>query len=265
MRINTLASGSSGNSIFIEGGGSRILIDAGCSGKNIAQSLIKGCAVSPEELDGIVVTHAHRDHICGVGVLSRRFDLPIYATQGTWSEMERLIGSIRPENICLLERKGDFALRGMRIQTFPTSHDALDSVGLVCSSGAESVGIATDTGVFTPEMADMLNNLSCLILESNHDRKMLSAGPYPRHLKQRIASATGHMCNEVCARALLKIMGSRTRHIILAHLSAENNLPRLALQTVRSILEAEQVCLEGISLQTAPRYIPGQCICLGDA
>lgn len=259
MKACTLMSGSSGNALYLEAAGTRILVDAGQTGKKIVQALEESCGVSPRDLDGIIVTHAHRDHICGAGILSRRYDLPIYATEGTWHEMNPLIGKIKPDNVLYMGSEHKFELNDLQIETFPTSHDAMESVGLVCSSLGISTGIATDSGVFTAKMSLKLKNMDCLILESNHDKQMLHNGPYPWPLKKRIASIIGHLSNEGAAQALLKVIGEKTGNVILAHLSEENNKPALALETVKSTLQKSQVSIDGVDISVAPRYKPGRC------
>lgn len=250
-------SGSSGNAIYIETTKTKVLVDAGQSGKRVAQALLDGCGIVPGDLDGILVTHAHRDHICGVGVLCRRYKLPVYATEGTWFEMEPLIGPVPFECRKMLEVGGKLEIKDLQAETFPTSHDAMEPVGLVCQKKGKGLGIATDSGVFTSRMSAMLKGLDCLILEANHDTEMLHTGPYPWPLKKRIASVWGHLSNEAAAQALLKTIGDDTKNIVLSHLSQENNRPHLALETVRNTLKNNSVCLEDVEISIAPRYCPG--------
>lgn len=260
MKVNTLMSGSSGNAIYIAGERSNVLIDAGHTGKGLTEALAVGCQLSPGELDAIFITHAHRDHIRGAGVLSRKYDLPIYATEGTWAEMEPLIGNIKTNNKCYLKEAEPLEVGDLVIECFPLSHDALEPVGFRCSSATKSVGVATDSGVFTAKMQEALHNVDCLILEANHDLGMLNKGPYPWYLKKRIASVNGHLSNEGAGQALLKTIGEKTRKVILAHLSEENNKPELALDTVRNILERNRINLEEVNITVAPRYCPGPLI-----
>lgn len=254
-------SGSSGNAIFVETAGAKLLIDAGQSGKNITRALEEGCNTNPRELDALLITHAHRDHIAGVGILSRRYRLPVYATAGAWQEMNGLIGAVQPRLKNIIEPDKTWQLGDIRIETFPTSHDALEPVGFILSDGeGKTVGIATDSGVFTARMGKALLNMDCLVLEANHDTAMLHNGPYPWPLKKRIAGVLGHLSNEGAGQALLKTIGEKTKRVILAHLSAENNKPSLALETVRSALETNQVSLEDVDIEVAPRHQPGRCV-----
>ena len=257
MKISTLMSGSSGNAIYIETAHSKVLIDAGQTGKGLAKALEEGCQTLPSELDAIFITHAHRDHIHGAGVLSRKYDLPLYATEGTWTEMAPLIGVIKPHNINYIRETEAIEMGDLVLESFPISHDALEPIGFRCSNADKTVGIATDSGVFTARMAQSLHNVDCLVLESNHDPEMLHKGPYPWSLKKRIASVVGHLSNEGAGKALLKTMGERTKEVILAHLSEENNKPALAIRTVSDILQKNQVMLKDVNITVAPRYRPG--------
>lgn len=258
MEINTLMSGSSGNAIFVSTKQSKILIDAGQTGKAITNCLAAGCHIEPCDLDAIFITHGHRDHIHGAGILSRKYDLPIYATEGTWSEMEPLIGAIKEHNKCYLRENDKIEIRDLVIKSFPISHDALEPVGYRCESVGKSVGVATDSGVFTNRMQEALYNVDCLVLEANHDVDLLNNGAYPWYLKKRIASVSGHLSNDSAGQALLRIMGDCTREVILAHLSEDNNRPDLALDTVYGILEQNSVDLEKINITVAPRFQPSQ-------
>ncbi len=257
MRIRTLMSGSSGNAIYIETSKTKILIDAGQAGRRLSQALEEGCGVKAGELDAILVTHAHRDHILGAGVMSRRYDLPLYATEGTWCEMESLIGPVAPEWRYYIDTEKTWQIGDIKIEPFPTSHDALEPIGVICSCGQKRVGMATDSGVFTTRMGNVLKNLDCLVLEANHDVKLLNEGPYPWPLKKRIAGVLGHLSNDGAGQALLKICEEKTKNVILAHLSEENNKPSLALETVQEALKSHQVSLENIDIMVAPRHRPG--------
>jgi phosphoribosyl 1,2-cyclic phosphodiesterase len=257
MKICTLMSGSSGNAIYIESGKNKILIDAGQSGKALAQALDETCGISPDMLDAVLITHAHRDHVAGAGVMSRRYKLPLYATEGTWQEMEPLVGNIAPERKRFIESGDSLEIGDIKVETFPTSHDALEPVGYICTSGRKSAGVATDSGVFTSRMARMLVNLDCLVLEANHDPELLINGKYPWPLKRRISSVLGHLSNQDAGQALLKTLGERTRKVILAHLSEENNRPGLALDSVEEVLRIHKVELEDVDIAVAPRYNPG--------
>lgn len=253
MKFCSLYSGSSGNSLFVSSNNTKILIDAGLSGKRI-QSALDTIAENPKEIGGIVVTHEHSDHIHGVGVLSRRFDLPIYANQKTWAAMMKDLGKIAEHNVKSFDFEKPFNIQDFQIEAFKTSHDAADPAGFVISDGKKRLGIATDSGMITPEMRSALCGCDLVVLESNHDVSMLEAGSYPFYLKQRIKSDFGHLSNETAGALALALVAKDTRQLVLAHLSQENNYPLLAYQTTARILTEAGVVLGGdVTLCVAKR------------
>jgi phosphoribosyl 1,2-cyclic phosphodiesterase len=250
-------SGSSGNSIYIETSRAKVLIDAGNSGKAIALALNEACGKSLCDLDALLITHGHRDHIMGAGVLARKYKMPVYATEGTWSESGPLIGKIEQEQKRYINVEKSLEIGDLKIEAFPLSHDSIEPVGFHLAEGVKSLGIATDSGVYTSRMEKMLRNVDCLVLEANHDLEMLKNGPYPWPLKKRISSILGHLSNESAGQALLRTLGGNSKHVILAHLSQENNKPSLALETVIKTLEESQFSLDDVDITVAPRYKPG--------
>ena len=262
MKVCTLISGSSGNAIYVETAQTKLLIDAGQSGKAISQALEEACGKSPQELDALLLTHGHRDHIMGAGVLARRYHLPVYATEGTWCELESLPGTIKEEQQNYICAQKTLEICDLKIEPFTVSHDAIEPVGFLLSQGKKSLGVATDSGVFTTQMTRVLRNADCLVLEANHDLELLKNGPYPWPLKKRISGIMGHLSNESAGNALLRVLGKASRQVMLAHLSAENNNPALALQTVQDILKTNQFNLAEIDVMVAPRYKPSACVSL---
>ena len=253
MKFCSLYSGSSGNSLFVSHSKTKLLIDAGLSGKRIEQAL---CSIDelPAQLGGILVTHEHRDHIHGVGVLSRRYDLPVYANFATWESMRDSLGQIAEHNVRVFETGRAFVIGDLQIEAFNTSHDAVESVGFTIDSGCSSVGVATDTGVITPRIMEALKGRDLVVLESNHDPAMLEAGRYPFPLKQRIKGNHGHLSNEICGETVCTLVKEGLDKVVLAHLSEENNYPLLAYQTTARILEAEGIQPgEDLSLVVASR------------
>lgn len=253
MKFCSLYSGSSGNSLFVSQNSTKLLVDAGLSGKRIEQGL---CAIDelPTQLGGILVTHEHRDHIHGVGVLSRRYDLPIYANFDTWESMRKDLGKIAAHNVCVFETGRPFVIGDLQIKAFGTSHDAVASVGFTIECGNSSLAIATDTGVVTPTIIEALQNRDLVVLESNHDPAMLEAGRYPFPLKQRIKGNRGHLSNEICGQTVCDLVKAGLDKVVLAHLSEENNYPLLAYQTTTRILEAQGIKPgEDLSLAVAGR------------
>lgn len=240
MRFCPLCSGSSGNATYLEAGNARLLIDAGLSCKRICE-LLAAIGVAPASLTAILITHEHIDHIRGVNVLSKRFDLPVYANADTWRAMRMQLKDVAPKNVCAFESDCDFFLGSVRVLPFSTPHDAVHAVGYVVSYNGRKAGVCTDIGHTDNRILEILGGCDLLLFEANHDVDMLMAGSYPYLLKKRILSGNGHLCNEDCAQALVKLRERGVRSVILGHLSKENNYPELALITVRSVLEAAGV------------------------
>lgn len=255
MDYCSLMSGSWGNCHFVKAGETSLLIDAGQSGKRILTNMAMAGYGDGSSLSAILVTHAHRDHIAGVGVLARRLKLPVYATEGTWFEMGAIAEEIPQEYKHIIDPSEKWRIGSIDLEAFPTSHDALESVGYVLRQDDKGIGIATDCGVFTNRMERILQDLPLLVLEANHDVEMLRKGRYPFYLKKRIAGIDGHLSNEDAAAGLLKILGQKTKQVVLAHLSQENNTPEKALKAV-----SEMLLGKGLMLSVAPRCTPGECI-----
>ncbi|HEY5562439.1 MAG TPA: MBL fold metallo-hydrolase [Clostridiaceae bacterium] len=239
MIFCSLYSGSSGNSIFVSSGSSRILIDAGLPGKRIEEAL-KNIGEDPKNLDGIFVTHEHSDHSKGLGVLSRRYDIPIYANELTWESLHGIIGTVKDTNIKIIDNYGT-SVKDLDISCFSLPHDAVNPVGYSINHYNKKVCIATDLGFFSPEVKNNIKDADVLLLESNHDVEMLKFGPYPYVLKRRILSDKGHLSNESCGKAILEIFDDKHKNVILGHLSKTNNIPELAYQTVISILQENKI------------------------
>ena len=227
LRFAPLFSGSSGNAIYVGCDGAHILIDAGLPGIRVAKAL-ESVGVSPGELDAILVTHEHSDHIHGVGVLSRKYDVPVYATAGTWSAMESKIGAVAAKNICMIEPEINFFLGPVEIMAFSTPHDAADSVGYAFELDRSRFALATDIGCVRDSWLKHVLGADAVLLESNYDPDMLQAGPYPYDLKKRILSKRGHLSNDDAGATAVKLIEAGARQIVLGHLSKENNFPELA-------------------------------------
>ncbi|MFZ5944981.1 MAG: MBL fold metallo-hydrolase [Bacillota bacterium] len=258
MRICSFASGSSGNCYYIGSEEKNILIDAGISGKRIVEGLSQ-MDLEGDEIDAIFVTHEHIDHIQSLGVLARKFKTPIYASRGTWRGMENKIGTVDQDLCHTLHSKGSLEIGDINIEWFPTSHDANESIGFLIENQNKFIGLATDTGRISKEMGNILNNIEMLILEANHDEAMLLGGSYPAYLKRRISGNNGHLSNRAAGQALLDVIGEKTKSVLLAHLSQENNLPGLALKTVKDILLENGIDFN-FNIDVAPRSQAGSCI-----
>ena len=254
MKINfcTIASGSSGNSAFLSVDGVGILIDAGLSGV-----AIRAAIENLSEISAIFVTHEHSDHIKGAGVLSRRLNLPIYATEGTWSYMDYFssIGKIAPHNRHVIAAKRAVELENMRIMPFPIPHDANEPVGYTIEIGSRKISIATDMGRICSDVAEAIMDSDILLIEANHDVDTLKYGSYPEVLKRRILSDLGHLSNVSAGLLIQQIYTKKLKHIILGHLSEENNTPQMAYSTVEGILDAAKIPINReVTLHVARKY-----------
>ena len=230
MRFCVLASGSKGNSTYVETGATRILIDAGLSGKAIEQRLA-AIQVDPSSLSAILVTHEHHDHICGVGVLSRRFRLPVFMNEQTLVAGGKILRELA---LCRPFVTGDsFSFQDCIIHPFLVSHDAVDPVGFCIDDGKHSLGYCTDTGKVSHLMRHRLSSCHGLIIESNHDPVMLKTGPYPEYLKQRVRSNVGHLPNHEAADFIDSLRHEQLHHVVLAHISETNNHPDLVWAAMR--------------------------------
>ncbi len=235
LQLCPLRSSSKGNSTIIYDDTTKILVDCGISGKVLAESLALN-QIAPEEINAILVTHEHSDHIKGVGVISRKYNIPVYANEATWQAMAHQLGKISDDNIRIFETGNSFSINEIRVHTFHTPHDAAESVGYVFENKECRVAVATDMGFVTDEVLNAIQGCNSALIEANYDPNMLEIGTYPYELKRRIKSNTGHLCNNDSG-ALAQILAENgTREIILGHLSEENNFPQLALKTVENFV-----------------------------
>ena len=240
MKFAVLASSSAGNSTYVEGGGARILVDAGTNRKTLAAAL-GPLGVSLSDLDAILLTHEHDDHVSALAVVERKVGTPVYATFGTFDGYEQDHGGPDAcdgwDRTCF-EPGEPFAIGGLSVEPFSTSHDAADPVGFVLSEGDARLGFATDLGFATALVAQRLRGCSALALEFNHDVRMLeNSGRHPS-LIQRIRGRSGHLSNDQAAELLAAVAGSGLRHVVPMHLSGECNEPALAVAAARDALRA---------------------------
>jgi len=240
VQFCSLASGSSGNCHFLTDEESYILVDAGLSGKQI-QGKLNEIGMDPNKLSAILISHEHIDHIQGAGILSRRFNIPIYANEGTWQGMELKLGKVATENIKVFKTAKSFNVGDIQIKPYSISHDANEPVGFCLESQGIKISIATDLGHMTEDITTEIKDSHLVVLESNHDVEMLKAGGYPYYLKRRILSNEGHLSNDAAGYAIVDLVKNNVKNILLAHLSKENNFPELAMATVRNILESNQI------------------------
>lgn len=234
-RFCSLYSSSSGNCTYIGSGDSGILIDIGVSAKRTADALL-AIGVDPSSIRSAFITHEHSDHINGVRVFAKRFGTTVYASRGTLDGMNSFGIFSSGLSAYIMPSEGT-ETDGFYVRPFRLSHDANEPTGYtVVTPNGKRIGIATDTGVITEETASALFGCDLVLLESNHDVNMLRMGSYPYPLKMRILSDVGHLSNEVSAAFAADLVDSGTKHLVLGHLSKENNLPYLAFETAKSTL-----------------------------
>lgn len=243
IRFSVLASGSTGNAFYIESKKERILVDAGLSGKKIDQ-LFNGIQVDPSNLTGILVTHEHTDHIKGLGIIARKYNLPIYANEKTWKAMEGSIGKLS------LDQKFHFGMgetktfSDMDIESFGVSHDAAEPMFFTFRHDGKKVALVTDVGYVSEHIKKTVEGANAYIFEANHDVGMLRMGRYPWNIKRRILGDSGHVSNEDAGYALADIIGNETKRIYLAHLSQDNNMKDLARMSVDSLLQERGIKID---------------------
>lgn len=234
MRLCSIASGSSGNCIYVGTDTTHVLVDVGISRKRTEEGL-HSLGVDPRELDAVFITHEHSDHIGGLGVFSRKYHVPVYATQGTVTAIRRCrsLGEIDRELFQTVRADESFRIKDLTVNPMTISHDAADPVAYRFSYGRQRIGVVTDLGTYNEYTVEALRGMDALLLEANHDVNMLQVGPYPYPLKQRILGDRGHLSNENSGRLLCRLLHDGLKYIVLGHLSQENNLPELAYETVK--------------------------------
>ena len=263
MRICSIASGSSGNCIYVGSDNTHVIIDAGISGKRIEQGLNE-LGLSTKDLNGILITHEHSDHIAAVGVLARKYGLPMYATRGTIKGImnQKYLGSFDPSLFVEIRADNDFSIDDLCVRPIEVSHDALEPVAYRIYHGGSSVGVCTDLGTYTDRIIEGFTGVDALFIEANHDVNMLQVGSYPYPLKQRILSDKGHLSNENCGRLLCRLLHDDMKSITLSHLSAENNLAELAYEAVRLeiMMDDSEYSPADFEIKVAKRAERSQCV-----
>ena len=234
MDFFSVASGSSGNCICLGSDQCHVMIDAGISGKRIEEGM-NTYDYTTSDMDGVLITHEHSDHIQGLGVVARKYGLPIYATKGTADAIlqSSSVGKIDPSLFHVIEAGKTFFIGNLEIYPMSISHEAADPVAYLVSDGRHRVGVVTDLGYYDADIVSHMEGLDALLLEANHDIHMLQVGAYPYPLKQRILGERGHLSNETSGQLLGQILHDGMQHILLGHLSKENNYDELAYETVR--------------------------------
>lgn len=234
MKLCSIASGSSGNCIYVGSQATHLLVDVGVSKKKTEEGL-QGLGLSGADIDGILITHEHADHINGLGVMSRKYGIPIYGTHGTIEGIKSVssLGKIDENLFHEIRSDEKFVLKDITVNPMKISHDAAEPVAYRFSYGKKKAAIVTDLGTYDDYTVESLQGLDALFLEANHDVNMLQVGPYPYYLKQRILGKRGHLSNELSGKLLDELISDKLNAVILSHLSKENNMAELAYETVR--------------------------------
>ena len=244
MKISVLASGSKGNISYIESNNTKLLVDIGMTCLYVEKKLQK-INVNPKDIDAILLTHTHVDHINGLRVFVKKYNTKVYLTEKMLKDIKEIFDIENYEII-----KDDFSIKDINIEIIKTSHDAPDSNGYVFESQNKSISYITDTGYINRKYKEKLSNKTIYVMESNHDIKMLQDGKYPYHLKQRILSDRGHLSNEMSSNYLTEYIGENTQKIILIHLSHENNDPSIALKTLQDKLIEKNINFNDIVISS---------------
>ena len=265
MRMCSIASGSSGNCIYVGNEDTHILVDTGISKKRIVKGL-ESLSLKGEDITAILITHEHSDHIQGLGVFNRKFKVPVYTTAGTISAIEKIdsLGRLPEGLLNIIKIDEPFQVGSIKIDPFAISHDATEPVGYRLESGGKALAVATDLGHYDEYIVSKLQNLDALLIEANHDIHMVELGPYPYPLKQRILSSKGHLSNESSGRLLCDILHNGLKNVILGHLSQDNNYAKLAYETVKLELSlgTGKPVEEQVKLQVANRNTVSKAILL---
>lgn len=255
MRVTSLASGSSGNALVVEHDDGAVLVDCGCPPRRLA-ALLHNAGVAPTRLSAVLITHEHSDHVVGAGAIPRKLEVPFIMTPGTRAAnpiangvpvfdrrpvIEQLAGSTR--------QVGPF-----EVTSFPVSHDGAEVCGYLIEAGGHAVAVFTDLGVAESHLHEPLARAELLVIESNHDEGLLWRGPYPWHLKRRVAGERGHLSNGSCAALLCEVLPDRGREVWLAHLSRTNNRPQIAASEARNTLHAYGHAADAHTVQIMPQF-----------
>ena len=258
LKFCSLFSGSSGNSLFVQSDQSKILIDCGASGKKICEALAS-INSSIEDIDAILITHEHSDHVQSLGLISKKYNIPIYINKETFealstAQKEKII----KENVHFTENNKEFILNDLTIKPFDIPHDAADPCGFCISDGESKISIATDIGHMTNSILDNIKNSNFLLLEANYEPDVLKCSSYPFHLKERIASPIGHLSNVEAGKTINYLADFGVKNIMLGHLSNENNFPELAYKSVLEQIEDKE-----LNINVASRFKPSNLFDVG--
>lgn len=246
MKICSLASGSSGNCVYVGNDDTNILVDVGISGKKVKEGL-EAIGVDIAKLDAILITHEHSDHIKGIGVIARKYKIPMYTKSRTFNATvgQKSIGLVDVELFNEIVEDQSYRIGSMDVKPFKSSHDAVDPLCYTFEDQGKKISVATDLGNYDDYVKSYLSGSNILYIEANHDVRMLEVGPYPFFLKQRILSDLGHLSNDLSASLICELYHDKLDYIILGHLSHENNMPEVAYQTIKMEIDKRLSLNEG--------------------
>ena len=260
LKFCSLLSGSSGNSLFVQSDQSKLLIDCGASGKKICEALAS-INSSIEDIDAILITHEHSDHVQSLGLLSKKYNIPIYINEETFNALSNAQKEkISEDKINFFINDKEFYFNDLTIKPFSIPHDAANPCGYNIHNGKRKISIATDLGHINDSILNNLKNSSFILLESNYDPSILQVSKYPYSLKERIKGPKGHLSNETAGKLISALSSNELKEVMLGHLSKENNFPELAYQTVTEELMRNNIDLNTLRLSVANRYNPSKIV-----
>lgn len=259
LKFCSLYSGSSGNSLFVQSNNTKILIDCGTSAKKI-ETALDSINIDISDIDAILVTHEHSDHVQGIGTVSKKYDIPVFANFETWDAMKTQKEKIASNNIKIFENDTEFIIGNLQIMPFSTPHDAANSCGFSICNGTKKISIATDLGHITQNILSNIKDSKFMLLEANYEPEILKVSRYPYALKQRIAGPHGHISNIEAGKTISNLFGNELKEVMLGHLSKENNFPELAYKTVTEELIHNNIDTNDIRLSVASRFEPSKII-----
>lgn len=262
LKFCSLYSGSTGNSLFVESDNTKILIDSGVSAKKVVDGL-SSINVDPNDIDAILVTHEHSDHIQSLGTISKKFDIPVYANKKTWDAMPKQLEKIDTSNIKYFDANENFEINDFIIHPFTIPHDAVDPCGFSFMCDNKKFSIATDLGHMTSTVMDSLEGSKFVMLESNYDPEVLKCSRYPYILKARISGPNGHLSNNLAGQTVAHLVNCGLESVTLGHLSKENNFPELAYNTILEELAISNCPIDSINLNVANRDCPTDVLEIG--
>ena len=259
LNFCSLYSGSSGNSLFVESNNTKLLIDCGTSAKKI-ETALDSINIDITDIDAILVTHEHSDHIQGLGTISKKYNIPVFANNETWNAMQSQKAKIACDNQKIFENDTEFQIGNLQIFPFSTPHDAANPCGFNICNGNKKISIATDLGHIDEKMLNNLKHSNFMLLEANYDPEVLKVSKYPYLLKQRIAGPHGHLSNYTAGKTISALIKKDLKEVMLGHLSKENNFPELAYQTVTEELIHNNIDTNEIKISVASRFNPSKII-----